>query len=623
VNERRQRAERPPERRAAEGVRIIRADEAQAALDAGEATGRRPNDQLRYGDVPPAPSGPRPPHRFPLPDSIDPAGAVALPRLAVPMRAEEPRADGPDDAVAADRATESVMAGPPGAEPPADGDDPAEPGGPAVPTLPGEAFARPETPRPAPPPTVTSRDQEADGGQGGWGLGDRTAELGLPGEPVATEAGAPAAPPMTPADEGITVTGGGTDLPHWTDPPTGEVPRILAGEASTGEAEDDLEAWNALGNRGIRWRDEGDDWSDVDELSDLAADHEPVGILDPSRAEHSDIYSFDEEFERVEAERSGSHPALADFDEEFATEPSHARTGGDTGGLHSRSGAHRASGRVSARASGGRSGDELVSRVVIGAGLILLLIIAYAIGSKALVVLAAAVVVAAAAEAYGMLQRSGFRPATLLGLVGTAGVVFASYWKGVEAIPLVTVLVFAGAMMWYLLRIVEARPLANVAVTTMGFVWIGVLGSYSALMLRAAHGKGLFLGAVLVAVAADVGAFLVGRWIGSRPMAASISPAKTIEGFVGGLVAAIIVGAIVGKEITPWGGMKHGLLLGLVAGLVAAAGDLFESMIKRDLGIKDSAGTLMGHGGLLDRFDSLLLVLPASYYLATLFHIVK
>lgn len=613
MNERRQRAERPPERRAAEGVRIIRADEAQAALDAGEATGRRPTDQLRYGDVPPAPAGPRPPHRFPLPDSIDPAGAVALPRLAVPMRAEDQRGEALENDLPAGGTALSVTAGPPEAEPPA-GAEPADSGEDGV--LPLGADPQPHTGGPAPA-------AGSEGGQGGWGLGERTAELGVPGEKPAPAAEAPTVAPPTPGEEGITVTGGGTELPHWTDPPTGEVPRILVGEGSSGEAEDDLEAWNALGSRGIRWRDEGDDWSDVDEMSDLAADHEPVGILDPSRAEHSDIYSFDEEFERVEAERSGSHPALADFDEEFSTEPSHARTGGDAAGRHSRSGAHRAPGRISARAPGGRSDDDLVSRVVVGAGLVVLLIIGYAIGSKALVVLAAAVVVAAAAEAYGMLQRSGFRPATLLGLVGAGGVVFASYWKGIEAIPLAVVLVFAGAMMWYLLRIVEARPLANVAVTTMGFVWIGVLGSYSALMLRAAHGKGLFLGAILVGVAADVAAFGVGRWIGSRPMAASISPSKTIEGFVGGLVAAIIVGAIVGKELTPWGGMKHGLVLGLVAGLVAAAGDLFESMIKRDLGIKDSAGTLMGHGGLLDRFDSLLLVLPAAYYVATLFHIVK
>jgi phosphatidate cytidylyltransferase len=261
--------------------------------------------------------------------------------------------------------------------------------------------------------------------------------------------------------------------------------------------------------------------------------------------------------------------------------------------------------------------------VAVGVGLIILLLIAYAIGSKALLVLSAAIVVAAAAEAYGMLQRSGFRPATLLGLVASVGLIFGAYWKGIEALPLATVLVFAGSMMWYLLRIVEARPLANVAVTTMAFVWVGLLGSYSAVMLRASHGKGLLLGAVVVAIAADIGAFAVGRAIGSRPMAASISPSKTVEGFVGGLIAALIVGAIVGKELTPWGGMRHGLWLGLIVGLAAPAGDLFESMIKRDLGVKDSGMALLGHGGLLDRFDSILLALPVAYYLATLFHIVR
>jgi phosphatidate cytidylyltransferase len=287
-----------------------------------------------------------------------------------------------------------------------------------------------------------------------------------------------------------------------------------------------------------------------------------------------------------------------------------------------RAGSHRAGGRPGPRTPPPASStDNLASRVAVGLALIVLLIICYAIGSKALVVLSTLVLVAAAAEAYGMLQRSGFRPATLLGLVSTVGITLAAYWKGVGALPLAVVLVFAGSMMWYLLRIVEARPLANVAVTTMTFVWVGVFGSYSSILARVPHGKGLLLGAVVVAVAADIGAFVVGRWIGSRPIAGTISPAKTVEGFLGGLIAAVIVGAIVGKELTPWGGAKHGLLLGLVVGLVAAAGDLFESMIKRDLGIKDSGSSLAGHGGLLDRFDSVLIALPAAYYIASLLSI--
>ncbi len=86
MNERKNQGDRSPQRRPAEGVRIIRADEAQAALDAGEAAGRRPDDELRFGDVPPAPSGPRPPHRFPLPISVDPADAVPLPPAGLGSR---------------------------------------------------------------------------------------------------------------------------------------------------------------------------------------------------------------------------------------------------------------------------------------------------------------------------------------------------------------------------------------------------------------------------------------------------------------------------------------------------------------------------------------------------------
>ena len=569
MTDRGEKADRSSGRQPSEGVRIIRAEEAQAALDAGAAAGRRPDDELRFGDRPPAPQGPRPQHRFPLPDSIDPAEAVALPPLA------SRRASG----------------------------------------------------------TRYEPNQES------WELGDRTAEFEAP---AASSAGpdepsrpsmSPPPPPPPPADlpsePAISLSGGG-DLPHWTDPPTGEVPRLLGDDGPLDEGEDDLDAWRALGSRGIRWRDGNDDWEDGTELADLAGDSDPVGALDQNRSEESDLYSFDEDFERVEAARTGSTPAFSDFEDEFDPVPTPEPVATRSGATRTRNGRAAAhSGRrpaptvPPARGPGAPPRDDMSSRVVVGIGLIVLLAVAYAIGSKALIVLAAVVIAAALAEAYGMLQRAGFRPATLLGLVATVGLSLGAYWKGVEALPLVLVLVFAGSMMWYVLGIVEARPLANVAVTVMVFVWVAVLGAFGPVMLRAPHGKNLFLGAVLVAVAADVFAFLVGRWIGSRPMASSISPNKTVEGLIGGLVGALVVGAIIGKELTPWGGMKHGLVLGLIVGLVAPAGDLFESMMKRDLGIKDSGSILAGHGGLLDRFDAILLALPAAYYVAFSFHLIK
>ncbi len=551
-------------RQPAEGVRIIPAEEAQAAIDKGEATGRRPDDELRYGDVPPAPPGPRPAHRFPLPDSIDPAEAVPLPPLA-PQR------------------------------------------------------------------SASAREPH---GQEDWDFGDRTAEMDPSPASASSaseeQAAVPAAPAEVSPDEGITVTGGGAELPHWTDPPTGEVPRLLPEDEFAEESsEEDLDAWRALGSRGIRWRDAEEDWGHSDDIEELGGEDSPVGALDQTRSERSDLYSFDEDFERLTS-RAAVPASFNDFEDEPAleapgdttTKARQARS--DTRGGERRSGAHRAVAAPSTRRGVPRSegADDMGSRVAVGVGLILLLVIAYAIGPRALVALVALVVVATLAECFGMLQRSGFRPATLLGLVAAVGLVLSGYWKGLEAVPLAIVLVFAGSMMWYILRIVQARPLANVAVTNMAFVWVAVLGTFASLMLRQPHGKGLFLGAVLVAVAADIVAFVVGRWIGSRPLAPNVSPNKTVEGFIGGLLGAIVVGALVGKFLTPWGGMRHGLVLGIVVGLVGPMGDLFESMVKRDLGIKDTGSVLPGHGGLMDRFDSLLLALPAAYYIGSLFNLI-
>ena len=276
---------------------------------------------------------------------------------------------------------------------------------------------------------------------------------------------------------------------------------------------------------------------------------------------------------------------------------------------------------MGADASVANGGRDVGAAVLTGVGLLALFIICYAIGPGALVALAAVALLGCAFEAFSMLQRAGFRPATLVGALGSGGAVLAAYWRGPASLSVVFVIVLAASLVWYLARVVEARPVVNIAVTVMAFAWVGVLGSFAGLLLQARFGERLFLGAIVPTVVADVVAWFAGSRFGSHPLARSISPGKTWEGVLGGGAAAILAAAIIGSRVAPWGGVRHGIELGLVIAVVAPVGDLVQSMVKRDLRLKDSGSLLPGHGGLLDRFDSLLFVLPATYYLATVLHL--
>lgn len=273
-------------------------------------------------------------------------------------------------------------------------------------------------------------------------------------------------------------------------------------------------------------------------------------------------------------------------------------------------------------AAGGGAGRNLATAVATGAALVLVFAVCYAIGPAAVVGLATVALVGCAFEALAMMQRAGFRPATVIGALGTGGAVLAVYWRGASALSVVFVVVLVASLVWYLAGVVEARPVVNVAVTVLAFAWVGALGSYAGLLLAAHRGLHLFLGALVPTVVADVAAWFIGSRFGTHPLAPSISPRKTWEGLVAGMAGALVAGAIIGKELSPWGGLRHGLELGLVVAIAAPVGDLVQSMIKRDLRLKDSSSLLPGHGGLLDRFDSLLFVLPATYFLVVVLHIV-
>jgi phosphatidate cytidylyltransferase len=231
----------------------------------------------------------------------------------------------------------------------------------------------------------------------------------------------------------------------------------------------------------------------------------------------------------------------------------------------------------------------------------------------------------AAMEVYAAFRRAGYHPATLLGLAATLSVLIATYQKGQEALPLVIVVLFVFTMLWYLAGVDRAaEPVRSVTSTMFVFCWIGVFGSYAALLLNPTlfphrHGIAFLLGAGIAAVAYDIGALVVGRMFGRRPLLA-ISPNKTWEGLIGGAVAAVLASVLIVHLISPWT-LGAAFVLGLVVAVVSPIGDLSESLVKRGLGLKDMGRILPGHGGLVDRMDGLLFVIPATYYLVKAFHL--
>ena len=144
-----------------------------------------------------------------------------------------------------------------------------------------------------------------------------------------------------------------------------------------------------------------------------------------------------------------------------------------------------------------------------------------------------------------------------------------------------------------------------------------MLGGFAGLLLVYPDGVGMIIGLVISAVGYDVVGYLVGSRIGRRPLAPDVSPNKTVEGLLAGMAASVVLGAIVAEilGLHPWNSLGDGVLLGLVVAIFAPLGDLCESMLKRDLGLKDLGTLLPGHGGVLDRFDAMLFCLPAVYYL--------
>ena len=281
--------------------------------------------------------------------------------------------------------------------------------------------------------------------------------------------------------------------------------------------------------------------------------------------------------------------------------PNRRRGGADPIGAAPKSGQRRP----------GRAGRDLRAATLVGIILGILVIGSMVVWKPAFVVLAAAAILVAVWELSRALGEAGVRVPVMPILLGSVLMIVAGYVGGPESLAVGLGLTAVAVVVWRL-----GEPGAGyLRDTTAGLfvaMYVPFLAGFATVLLRPEDGPWRVLSLLAVVVASDTGGYLAGVLMGRHPMAPTISPKKSWEGFAGSVLLGTLVGSaavVVLLDGSWWAGVIFGL-----AGVVAATlGDLGESMIKRDLGIKDMSDLLPGHGGLMDRLDSLLTTAPVAW----------
>ena len=261
-------------------------------------------------------------------------------------------------------------------------------------------------------------------------------------------------------------------------------------------------------------------------------------------------------------------------------------------------------------------GRDVPTAFITGIVLVGLAVGAILIGPGAFAIFAGIVVLFAQGEFYLALQKRHYQPATALGLVSGALVLGAGYYRGENAMLAIVALSLFATFLWYMTVPVQHRRnlVSNIAITVLGVVYIPLLAAYALAVLKLPDGEGLTLSIIGLTFVYDTAAFGVGYFWGSRPLAPNVSPKKSWEGAIGATLVVIAVSVgVVGSSVTLLDTIGRSVGLAVVVALFAPLGDLAESLLKRDLEIKDMGGILPGHGGVMDRIDSVLFVAPAAF----------
>jgi len=260
-----------------------------------------------------------------------------------------------------------------------------------------------------------------------------------------------------------------------------------------------------------------------------------------------------------------------------------------------------------------RGGSDLFARILVALPAIAFAIFIVAYGGWVFTAGVVALGLLCLHEFFRMYERQ--RPVNLAGFAALIGLGVAAN-AGDERQVLLAALAYLPLVFLLALAIPPregSTVTQSMAITTFGTIWIGMAIAHAVLLRGTPHGDGIVIDILVGTFVGDTGAYLGGRSFGTRRLAPRISPNKTVEGLVIGFLAAVLATWCAGLY-QDW--LSHGqaLILGVAIGIAAPLGDLFESQVKRDSGVKDTGKAFGAHGGALDRLDAAFFTLVAGYY---------
>ena len=263
--------------------------------------------------------------------------------------------------------------------------------------------------------------------------------------------------------------------------------------------------------------------------------------------------------------------------------------------------------------SHGRAGRNLVAAIGVGVGLVAVIVTSLMVWRPAFLGVVVVAILIAVVELSRAMHAGGFRPPLVPLLLGSVAMLGLAWTRGSTGLVIAFLVTVLAVLLW---RLADGPDnyFPDAASGVLVALYVPLLAGFAVLLLVPDDGTTRVLAFIATVVASDVGGYAVGVMAGKHPMAPSISPKKSWEGMGGSVAACVLVASAILVPVldAPW---WSGLVFGAAIAVTATVGDLGESLIKRDLGIKDMGNLLPGHGGIMDRLDSLLPSAALAYLL--------